>query len=30
MELLGWIITGLLAGALARLVMPGRDPGDVS
>jgi uncharacterized membrane protein YeaQ/YmgE (transglycosylase-associated protein family) len=27
MELLGWIITGLLAGALARLVMPGRDPG---
>lgn len=27
MELLGWIMTGLLAGALARLVMPGRDPG---
>lgn len=27
MELLGWIIVGLFAGALARLVMPGRDPG---
>lgn len=27
MELLGWIVIGLLAGALARLVMPGRDPG---
>lgn len=27
MELLGWIMTGLLAGALARLIMPGRDPG---
>lgn len=27
MELLGWIILGLFAGALARLVMPGRDPG---
>ena len=27
MELLGWIIIGLLAGALARLAMPGRDPG---
>lgn len=27
MELLGWIIVGLLAGAIARLVMPGRDPG---
>jgi uncharacterized membrane protein YeaQ/YmgE (transglycosylase-associated protein family) len=26
MELLGWIIVGLLAGAIARLVMPGRDP----
>jgi uncharacterized membrane protein YeaQ/YmgE (transglycosylase-associated protein family) len=27
MELLGWIIVGLFAGAIARLVMPGRDPG---
>jgi uncharacterized membrane protein YeaQ/YmgE (transglycosylase-associated protein family) len=27
MELLGWIIVGLFAGALARLVMPGRSPG---
>lgn len=27
MELLGWIMLGLFAGALARLVMPGRDPG---
>jgi uncharacterized membrane protein YeaQ/YmgE (transglycosylase-associated protein family) len=23
----GWIIIGLLAGAVARLIMPGRDPG---
>lgn len=27
MDLLGWIIVGLLAGAIAKLVMPGRDPG---
>jgi uncharacterized membrane protein YeaQ/YmgE (transglycosylase-associated protein family) len=27
MDLLGWVIIGLLAGAIARLVMPGRDPG---
>ncbi|WP_176592527.1 GlsB/YeaQ/YmgE family stress response membrane protein [Sphingobium sp. EM0848] len=27
MELLGWIIVGLFAGALARLVMPGSAPG---
>src|SRR3546814_4499639 len=27
MELLGWIMVGLFAGAIARLVMPGRDPG---
>lgn len=26
MELLGWIIVGLFAGAIARLVMPGRNP----
>jgi uncharacterized membrane protein YeaQ/YmgE (transglycosylase-associated protein family) len=24
---LGWIIFGLIVGALAKLVMPGRDPG---
>lgn len=27
MDLLGWIAVGLLAGAIARLIMPGRDPG---
>ncbi|WP_242127670.1 GlsB/YeaQ/YmgE family stress response membrane protein [Sphingobium sp. Sx8-8] len=27
MELLGWLIVGLFAGTIARLVMPGRDPG---
>ena len=27
MDMLGWIIVGLLAGGLAKLVMPGRDPG---
>ncbi|GBH31990.1 hypothetical protein MBESOW_P3251 [Sphingobium xenophagum] len=27
MDLLGWIIIGLLAGAIAKLIMPGRDPG---
>jgi uncharacterized membrane protein YeaQ/YmgE (transglycosylase-associated protein family) len=27
MELLGWILVGLFAGAIARLIMPGRDPG---
>ena len=27
MELLGWIIVGLFAGAIARFVMPGRNPG---
>ena len=25
--MLGWIIFGLIVGALAKLVMPGRDPG---
>ena len=24
---LGWILIGLLAGALAKLIMPGKDPG---
>ncbi|MEE4383525.1 MAG: GlsB/YeaQ/YmgE family stress response membrane protein [Pseudomonadales bacterium] len=27
MGILAWIVFGLIAGALARLVMPGRDPG---
>lgn len=27
MDLLAWIILGLVAGALGRLIMPGRDPG---
>lgn len=27
--ILGWIVFGLIVGALAKLVMPGRDPGGV-
>jgi uncharacterized membrane protein YeaQ/YmgE (transglycosylase-associated protein family) len=27
MDVLGWIFVGLLTGAIARLIMPGRDPG---
>ena len=27
--ILGWIIFGLIVGALAKLVMPGKDPGGV-
>lgn len=27
MTILGWILFGLVVGALAKLVMPGRDPG---
>lgn len=27
MGVLGWIILGLLAGGIAKLLMPGRDPG---
>ena len=26
MSILGWIVLGLVAGALARLLVPGRDP----
>ena len=27
MGILGWIVFGVIVGALAKLVMPGRDPG---
>ncbi|MEV6120783.1 GlsB/YeaQ/YmgE family stress response membrane protein [Streptomyces sp. NPDC052077] len=27
MTVIGWIILGLLAGAIAKLLLPGRDPG---
>ena len=27
MGILGWILFGLVVGALAKLIMPGRDPG---
>jgi uncharacterized membrane protein YeaQ/YmgE (transglycosylase-associated protein family) len=27
MHILGWIIFGLIAGVVAKLLMPGRDPG---
>jgi uncharacterized membrane protein YeaQ/YmgE (transglycosylase-associated protein family) len=26
---LGWLIVGLIAGVLAKLIMPGRDPGGI-
>jgi uncharacterized membrane protein YeaQ/YmgE (transglycosylase-associated protein family) len=29
MGVIAWIILGLIAGALAKLIMPGRDPGGV-
>jgi uncharacterized membrane protein YeaQ/YmgE (transglycosylase-associated protein family) len=29
MYILGWILFGLIVGALAKLVMPGRDPGGI-
>ena len=29
MTILGWILFGLVVGALAKLVMPGRDPGGI-
>lgn len=29
MGVLGWILFGLVVGALAKLVMPGRDPGGI-
>jgi uncharacterized membrane protein YeaQ/YmgE (transglycosylase-associated protein family) len=27
MQILGWIVFGLLAGVVAKLLMPGKDPG---
>lgn len=27
--IIGWILVGLIAGALARWIMPGRDPGGI-
>lgn len=29
MGILGWIVLGLLAGAIAKFIMPGRDPGGI-
>ena len=29
MNVIGWIVFGLIVGALAKLVMPGRDPGGI-
>ena len=29
MAIIGWIVFGLIVGALAKLVMPGRDPGGI-
>lgn len=29
MGIIGWIILGLLAGAIAKVLLPGRDPGGV-
>jgi uncharacterized membrane protein YeaQ/YmgE (transglycosylase-associated protein family) len=29
LDILGWIVFGLIAGAIAKAVMPGRDPGGV-
>ena len=29
MSIIGWIVFGLVIGALAKLVMPGRDPGGI-
>jgi uncharacterized membrane protein YeaQ/YmgE (transglycosylase-associated protein family) len=29
MGILGWIVLGVLAGAIAKAVMPGRDPGGI-
>ena len=29
MEILGWILFGLIVGAVAKFIMPGRDPGGI-
>jgi len=29
MSFLGWIVLGLIAGAIAKAIMPGRDPGGI-
>lgn len=29
MGIIGWIVLGLLAGAIAKLIMPGNDPGGI-
>lgn len=29
MSILGWVLFGLVVGALAKLVMPGKDPGGI-
>jgi uncharacterized membrane protein YeaQ/YmgE (transglycosylase-associated protein family) len=29
MGIIGWIVLGLIAGALAKLIMPGKDPGGI-
>ena len=29
MEILGWLVFGLVVGVIAKLVMPGRDPGGI-
>jgi uncharacterized membrane protein YeaQ/YmgE (transglycosylase-associated protein family) len=29
MGILGWIVLGIIAGAIAKAVMPGRDPGGI-
>ncbi|WP_181779836.1 GlsB/YeaQ/YmgE family stress response membrane protein [Pseudonocardia pini] len=29
MGIIGWIVVGLIVGALAKLVMPGKDPGGI-
>lgn len=29
MGILGWIVFGLIAGAIAKLIMPGKDPGGI-